>query len=74
MFDELWELYPKQLGYHKVSAVQKLKLYRTGYDTVAKAVRNYKRKKRRIRKEFWMNGSTFFNGGFLDYLPEAGIA
>ena len=74
MFDELWELYPKQLGYHKVSAAQKLKLYRTGYDTVAKAVRNYKRKKRRIRKEFWMNGSTFFNGGFLDYLPEAGIA
>ncbi len=70
MFDELWELYPKQLGYHKVSAAQKLKLYRTGYDTVAKAVRNYKRKKRRIRKEFWMNGSTFFNGGFLDYLPE----
>jgi len=37
-------------------------------------VRNYKRKKRRIRKEFWMNGSTFFNGGFLDYLPEDGIA
>ena len=31
-------------------------------------------KKRHIRKEFWMNGSTFFNGGFLDYLPEAGIA
>ena len=74
MFDELWQLYPKQLGYHKVSAAQKLKLYRTGYDTVAKAVRNYKRKKRRIRKEFWMNGSTFFNGGFLDYLPEVDIA
>ena len=70
MFDELWQLYPKQLGYHKVSVAQKLKLYRTGYDTVAKAVRNYKRKKRRIRKEYWMNGSTFFNGGFLDYLPE----
>ena len=32
MFDELWELYPKQLGYHKVSVAQKLKLYRTGYD------------------------------------------
>ena len=74
MFDELWELYPKQLGYHKVSVAQKLKLYRTGYDAVAKAVRNYKRKKRRIRKEFWMNGSTFFNGGFLDYLPEVDIA
>ena len=57
------------VGYHKVSAAQKLKLYRTGYDTVAKAVRNYKRKKRRIRKEFWMNGNTFFIGGFLDYLP-----
>lgn len=71
MFDQLWKLYLQPQGYHKVTDAQKLKLLRLGYETLFTAIGNYWHKVRRIPRQYWMHGHTFFNGGYMDYLPEA---
>ena len=57
------------MGYHKVSKRQIMQIAVEGEKTMQKAIRNYSHKKHRQPKEFWMHGSTFFNGGYKQYLP-----
>ena len=68
LFDQLWNRYPIKVGKHKVSDVQIMELYRIGKKTMEQAIYHYKDKKYRVPRKYWMNGSTFFNGGYLDYL------
>lgn len=68
LFDYLWEQYPIKEGRHKVSEAQIWELYDVGKKAMLKAIRNYKNKKHRIPKQYWMYGSTFFNGGYREYL------
>ena len=41
-----------------------------GEKRMKQAIRRYLDKKHRIPKKYWQNGSTFFNGGYEEYLPE----
>lgn len=69
LFHQLWNKYPIKEGKHKVSEAQIMELYEVGKEAMLQAINTYKEKKRRVPKKYWMNGSTFFNGGYRAYLP-----
>ena len=71
MFEHLWKLYPVKAGKEKVSEAQIMYLYEEiGEKRMKQAIRRYLDKKHRVPKKYWQNGSTFFNGGYEEYLPE----
>lgn len=69
-FDSLWELYPCKKGKSKVSKKAMSELQEIGFDRIKQCIENYIAQKPDWQN--WQNGSTFFNGGYKDYLePEA---
>ncbi len=68
LFNELWNQYPVQVGKEKVTDAQIMRLYEIGKKQMQHAIRQYQGKKHRVPKQYWMNGSTFFNGGYEKYL------
>jgi len=70
-FKSVWSLYPVKKG--KVKQAQKVKLYKLGADVVTKCIDLYKKdvdaqRKNGFKDLQYKNGSTFFNGGYEDYL------
>lgn len=68
-FERLWKLYPNKKGKGKVSDAQKKRLLAIGESTLVKAIERYSlelQKDADWRKAQY--GSTFFNGGYIDYL------
>ena len=72
LFEYLWNLYPKKRGKGNVSATQKKKLLKIGKDDMEQAIRNYLEEinNRGTDMKYVKNGSSFFNSGYIDYLPE----
>ena len=68
MFARIWDMYPVQTGREKISDAQIMRLYEVGEKRMKSAIRQYKIKKKRVPKKYWQNGSTFFNGGYEQYL------
>lgn len=71
LFESLWKLYPEKKGKERVSDSKKLKLLEIGFDEMSRSIDRYKtelEKDKDWRKP--QNGSTFFNGGYVDYLDE----
>ncbi len=68
LFDRLWALYPVKKGKGSVSAAQKKKLLKIGYDEMARAIERYKQYVESVDYLHYQYGSTFFNGGYVDYL------
>ena len=74
-FDELWELYPSKRGKNAVSALRRLKLFDVSLESMAKAVKRYTDElEQRGKMEFLLNGSTWFNGRYADYLDDDNFA
>lgn len=70
-FERLWKLYPVKKGKGKVSKTQKNKLYKIGEEKITKCIIRYQKYIEDNNKQnFIMNGSTFFNSGYIDYLDE----
>jgi hypothetical protein len=69
-FESVWELYPKKKGKGFVSDTKKANLYKIGYDRIALCVTRYLLEREGKDEEFTLNGSTFFNRGYIDYLDE----
>lgn len=70
-FERLWKLYPNKKGKGKVSDTQKKRLLAIGESTLVKAIERYSlelQKDADWRKAQY--GSTFFNGGYIDYLDD----
>lgn len=67
-FESLWKLYPKKKGKGQVSATQQKKLYKIGIEEMARTIERCKKEKADTDIQYWQNGSTFFNSGYLDYL------
>jgi phage replication O-like protein O len=68
-FEQAWKLYPYKKGKSAVSMKAKKIIYEIGIDKIKKAIDNYKQE---LKMNTWkqpMNGSTFFNGRYEDYLP-----
>ena len=68
---DIWELYPNKKG--KAQAMKKIpKLLETlGKDVLAECVKKYSAEVKGKDKQFILNGSTFFNGRYEDYLDDA---
>lgn len=69
-FERLWKLYPKKLGKGQVSDTQKLKLLEIGYDELSRAIQRCCAYNKDKDRQYWQNGSTFFNSGYIDFLDE----
>jgi hypothetical protein len=71
-FEKLWSLYPCKRGKSQVSKKAMKELAKAGFDVVSKAIENYKKEVEDIRQtsfnQQWLNGSTFFNGRWKDYV------
>lgn len=71
---DIWELYPNKKG--KAQAMKKIPklLEALGKDVLVECVKKYSAEVKGKDKQFILNGSTFFNGRYEDYLDaiEAG--
>ena len=68
LLNRLWKLYPVKKGKGRISAAQKKKLLKIGYDEMARAIERYKQYVESVDYLHYQYGSTFFNGGYVDYL------
>ena len=69
-FEELWKLYPNKKGKSSTTKKAKKSIYKIGYENMVQAIDNYKQD---LEVNIWkqpLNGSTFFNGRYEDYLKE----
>lgn len=64
-FEKLWKSYPNKQGKTAVSLKSKKEVERRAAD-VAIALENYKKNKPSWQN--WLNGSTFFNGRWVDWM------
>lgn len=67
-FESIWELYPSKKGKASISDARKKVLYSIGFDTIKNCIDRYVKDKEEWRP--YKDGSTFFNGGYVDYLDE----
>lgn len=70
LFERVWKLYPKKFGKGQVSDTQKLKLLEIGFDELERAIQRCCMHNKDKDKQYWQNGSTFFNSGYIDFLDE----
>lgn len=75
-FDDLWKLYPRKMGKGSVSKKALSEINTIGFENMAKAIERYKDEiyANGTAEQYIMYGSTFFNGGYLDYLEPADIS
>ncbi len=75
LFEKMWKLYPVKRGKGSVSDTAKLRLLKVGEEQLRKSIQRYLDENERLRvsgkfcPEF-VNGSTFFNSRYIDYLDE----
>lgn len=70
-YESIWKLYPLKRGKGKVSKTKKQVLQRIGYEQIKRCIERYVGEIKASGKEkYMMNGSTFFNSGYVDYLDE----
>lgn len=70
MFERLWALYPNKKGKSRVSERTKRQIYDIGEDHMKRAIERYIAG---LKIDTWrkpQNGSTYFNGGYVDYLDQ----
>lgn len=65
-FESVWVLYPNKTGKSSVSNSTRKKLVKVGYAELEKCITRYQESKEEWKH--WMDGSTFFNGRYADYL------
>ena len=71
-FEKIWKLYPVKKGKGQVSKAKKQTLQRIGYDEMERCIKRFVKtmEKENRDKQYWMQGSTFFNSGYVDYLDK----
>lgn len=71
-FEELWKLYPRKKGKSAISKKAMKELQKAGFETVKRAIENYKEeiRKNRTEERYILHGSTFFNGRWRDYIAD----
>ena len=71
-YESIWKLYPVKKGKGQVSKTKKKVLQRIGYEHIKRCIDRFvaDMEDSHRDKKYWMHGSTFFNGGYVDYLDE----
>ena len=71
VFETVWKLYPVKRGKGQVSKTKKKVLAGIGVEELTRCIDRYMDYIHREHKEkYIMNGSTFFNSGYVDYLDK----
>ena len=70
VFEQLWKLYPIKKGKGSVSVTTKKKIAKIGIEEMTRAINRFvnQMKKENRSKQYIMQGSRFFNSGYVDYL------
>lgn len=68
-FEKAWQQYPKKKGKNAVSKKAMQELYEAGEDKVMAAIEAYCKEVEGREEKYILNGSTFFNGRWKDYVP-----
>ncbi|MDV3426699.1 MAG: hypothetical protein LIR50_05850 [Bacillota bacterium] len=68
--EEIWKLYPNKKG--KADSIKKIPkiLKKYSKEQLIKCIENYKKDIQGKDKQYILNGSTFFNGRYMDYLED----
>lgn len=70
-YEELWKLYPSKRGKNSVSITRRTKLYDVSVADMEKAVKRYVNElEQKGKMDFILNGSTWFNGRYEDYMDD----
>lgn len=71
-FERVWKLYPKKTNKTQIRKATKERLYKIGYEKIARCIERYRQELEYNHTEyqFIKAGSTFFNGGYEDYLAD----
>ncbi|MFR4670134.1 MAG: hypothetical protein ACLT69_09880 [Intestinibacter bartlettii] len=71
-FDELWKLYPNKKGKSdaKKNVIKLLKKNIVTFEELKRCVERYSNEVIGKDRQYMKHGSTFFNGGYVDYLDE----
>ncbi|NHI49113.1 hypothetical protein FDE94_14955 [Clostridium botulinum] len=66
--EQIWSLYPNKKG--KAKAINKIPklINQYGYEQIERCVKRYAKERQEEDKKYIQHGSTFFNGGYMDYL------
>lgn len=70
LFEKLWSMYPKKRGKSSVKPSTRKKLLDVGETEMIRAVKRYADECKGKDPQYIMNGSTFFNGRYEDYLGD----
>lgn len=75
-FDDVWSLYPKKRGKNAVTKAAMEEMTQAGFETVKKAIENYKAEIQRnnTEEQYILYGNTFFNGRWKDYIEPVSVA
>ena len=70
-FEELWSMYPSKRGKNQVSDKTKRQLMGVRTEDMRKAIDRYVAEKEAAPYDRqWLNGSTWFNGRYMDYIND----
>ena len=69
-FEILWQRYPRKKGKSSVSKKAMQEINNVGFERMSKAIDNYRAdiEHNNTQEQYIMYGSTFFNGGYKDWL------
>lgn len=73
-FEDLWQAYPNKKGKNRVTKSALVKIAEIGYDRMLNAVKTYRAEVTDTDVQYIKHGSTFFNGGYEDYLDRPAVA
>lgn len=75
-FDDVWSLYPKKRGKDAVTKAAMEEMTQAGFETVKKAIENYKAEIQRnnTEEQYILYGNTFFNGRWKDYIEPVSVS
>lgn len=69
-FETLWKMYPRKKGKGQISDTQKKKIAKIGFERMKTAIERFIAEMDGQDMQYIPYGSTFFNSGYVDYLPE----
>lgn len=68
-FEECWTIYPNKKGKGQIKPAKKKKAFELG-EEFKRCIERYKESSSDKSKEYLQHGSTFWNGGYVDYLDK----
>ena len=72
-FEKLWRIYPNKKGKAKITKEALVKMAQIGYEDMYNAVKTYRAEVEGRDIQYIKHGSTFFNGGYREYLGRGAV-